>query len=336
MNRERLATIFLATVAIGQASYQFLMVRAGLSNLFFDAREVWYPVAEAVSSGEALYLGNAGDNKPPLFEILNVLFYQTGQYELSFFAFVGLSNALAAVLLYRWVAQDYSLIFGEAAALLYLSTLPLINGTILNVRSVAVVCLLFALYTEKPFAKGVSIATGAMFSQYTALAAIPILLWGIHRSKRTREWVFSYISAGLLVIAVSYGTVGVIWGVESFQQAILSSVLAAGDYVATPVRNPLINPIRWVSLLGLVIVSTVHVCVPAAILISRKVRSQPIQIIASSPNSVLGQSLILSVLYFCTLFIKSLRYYWVFVMPFFSVLTAELILLRLHSNSEDL
>jgi len=71
----------------------------GAVSLHPDVRLVWYELAHAVASGTPLYTGVAVDNKPPLFELLNVGAYLTGEYVLTLVLLVGLANGLGAVFL---------------------------------------------------------------------------------------------------------------------------------------------------------------------------------------------------------------------------------------------
>lgn len=70
---------------------------------------------------------------------MNYAVYLTDHYAFGFLSLAGIANALAAYLFWHWLADYGYSKGGVIAGLLYFSTLPLINGHIINVRSFAMV-----------------------------------------------------------------------------------------------------------------------------------------------------------------------------------------------------
>lgn len=142
--RAAFVTLLLAAGLFG-ALRRLSRLAAGAADLHPDVRLVWYDLAREVAAGMPLYTGAAVDHKPPVFELLNVGAYLTGEYVLALLLVVGLANGAAAVLLWRVLAARGHPRVGALGALLFLLVLPLVDGTVGNVRSLAVAGLLFAL-----------------------------------------------------------------------------------------------------------------------------------------------------------------------------------------------
>jgi hypothetical protein len=160
---------------------------AGTVSLHPDVQLVWYDLARAVTSGTPLYTGVAVDNKPPLFELLNVGAYLTGEYVPSLVLLVGLANGLAAVFLWRAAATPGHSRTGALGALLFLLVLPPVDGTVVNVRSLAVAALLFALATRSSVTRGTGVACAVLCSQ-PAVFVLPVVAYdGYARAGRSRR-----------------------------------------------------------------------------------------------------------------------------------------------------
>lgn len=214
-------------------------------DLFFDAREVWYPLARAVSSGASLYTA-VPDNKPPLFQFLNLLVYATGEYVVVFTLLLALANVLTAVLVYRLcVTRDLGGV-GLVASTLFLLVTPLGWAQKINPRQFAIVGVLAALLLPGAVAAGVAVAVAGLFTQYAALS-IPVVLWLRFRENRlTRGYVSRFGASGLVVVAAAFVAVGVIWTPSAAIDGVRQSVLASGQYVTSQPDSPTAAPRLWI------------------------------------------------------------------------------------------
>lgn len=129
----------------GAGLHRYLTIRYGGETMGWDARHWWMPLSEAVFSGVPLYVGSAIDNKPPLFEFLNLIIAAAGHYTLIFLVVIGVVNGIVAGLVGTWVKRNYNLIAGVLAGLLYMSVLPVINGYHIGVRQFGIVGILYAM-----------------------------------------------------------------------------------------------------------------------------------------------------------------------------------------------
>lgn len=112
----------LAVLCFGKAAVRYVQVGSP-EDLFFDAREVWYPLSQAVLAGERLYV-DVPDNKPPLFQFLNLGVAATDAYVPTFLFLLGLANLATAVLVYRWYASHDDPGVDVLAAFLLVLALP--------------------------------------------------------------------------------------------------------------------------------------------------------------------------------------------------------------------
>lgn len=315
--RPPVVAVGLFALALIQSVEQLARATIGRSDLFSDAANVWLPLAEHVAGGNALYVGAAVDNKPPLWQYLNLAVFETGHYVTVFYLLVGLANALAAWLLYRWVSEFARRETAAIAALLFIAALPAMNGTIINVRSFALVFLLLAVQTHRASAQGALIAAAGLFSQY-AVFGIPALLWYRHATGRldARRFV-AFCGAGLLTVAVSFLPL-LWWGIPSVVGGIEWSFFAAGSHILeNDVLNPWLSPMDWAAKLAAVAESILYLLVPAALYGVRVVTGR------SGSRSAIDVALVaLVALYALSFGVKSLRYYWLLLLPFLAALAA--------------
>jgi hypothetical protein len=225
------SVLAIAALALGATLYRYIRAVVGTPDLFYDVREVWQPAATAVLDGQALYVGAATDNKPPLFEYLNVLVGSTGHYLLVFYLLVGLANAVIVVCLYHWLAREGHVIAGVLAALLFATVLPLVQGTIINVRSFALVFLFCALLTQGAVRRGGLLAVAGLFSQFAMFAAPVLAYEGVRRSDGSpRRWVARFATAGFVTATLAYLPLYLIWGPQSLVNGVQMSIVSAGHY----------------------------------------------------------------------------------------------------------
>jgi hypothetical protein len=217
----------------------------GEVSLHPDLRLVWSDLAAAVASGTPLYTGVAVDNKPPLFELLNVGAYLTGEYVLALVLLVALANGLAAAFLWQAAAVRGHSRTGALAALLFLLALPLVDGTVVNVRSLAVAGTLFALATRSPTSRGVGVACAVLCSQH-AVFALPVVAYdGYVEAGRSRRWLGRFLVTGALVTTLVYGAVLTVWGWPSLVGAVRATVGSAAPYLLSYGPSVFVSTGTW-------------------------------------------------------------------------------------------
>jgi hypothetical protein len=195
-----------------------------------DLTEVWIPFAECVVSGGQMYLCK-GDNKPPLFHFLNVSFAATDFQLLLFFLTMALANVVAAFLVWelcrRWGYER----IGFASALIFAALMAAMTSRV-NPRHYAMLFLLVALLSRTPIRAGVSIAVAGLFSQFAVFAIPAIVYLNIDIRDIEWSWVGQFIGSGLTVVAISFGLVAAVWGVEASVAGFEDSFIESGEYVA--------------------------------------------------------------------------------------------------------
>jgi len=214
----RAQTILVGALLVGvgalQTSTRYLRIMFGGAEWEPNFANVWRPLAEELHDGGSLYLNGMGDNKPPLFEMLNFALGEFPNYGLIFLLLTGMANGIVALLLWKLISTEYGDWYGLLAAGIWLLTLPHVNGTHINVRSFALVGLLSALLVDRALWRGIAIGVAGLFSQYAVLF-VPILAWDSIRKldvKNRMRWLFSFGSGGAVTLVVSFGIVGLLWG----------------------------------------------------------------------------------------------------------------------------
>jgi len=194
-----------------------------------DLTEVWIPFAECVLSGGQMYLCK-GDNKPPLFHFLNVSFAATNFHLLLFFLTMALANVLSALFIWelcrRWGYER----IGFTSALIFAALMAAMTSRV-NPRHYAMLFLLIALSSRTPIRAGASIAVAGLFSQFAVFAIPAIVYLNIDIRDIEWSWVGQFIAAGLTVVAVSFGLVAAVWGVEASVTGFEDYFLESGEYV---------------------------------------------------------------------------------------------------------
>lgn len=285
-----------------------------------DPRNAWHPIAQEVLSGTPLYVGPATHGKPPLLHLLNIAVAATGHYQLVFLLLVGLVNGVAAILLWQFLTRRYTRRIGIVAAILFLGTLPIVNGIHINNKSFAVMFILLALLQSQSLWAGGSLATAALFSRY-AVFAIPVIAWenvhdrtGGHR----RRWIAGFVAGGFGVVALSFALVGVVFGEEALVRAVELSLLlqAEGGPQSTPWRF-FSSPVRYVGKIGRTATFLLHLVVPTAYYLARR-RSD---LLSREWNLTKFQTgLLVSML--LPFFTREYLKYWVLSLPYFAAFAA--------------
>jgi len=311
---ERAYAAGLLLLGLLQGLFRFLQLKLGPKALFVDAADVWLPLARQVANGQALYTGTAVDNKPPLFEFLNLAIYLTGHYTLVFTLLIGLANAVSALLVWRLLADYGRERSGAVAALVVLGVLPFLGGLYINVRSLALPFVLLSLLSHRILIAGVSLALAGLFSQYAVLAAPVVLI--VHFKQpaamsNARRFLM-FCAAGLATAAFWFGLVGVVYGVEAMVNGMRWSVGLGNHYFTmsqkhSPFHTPLLYAADFVRLF----VHLPYVFIPAAFgfwQASRDIRER-----TWSLKALLAT---ISVLLGLSLFVRSFWLYWILPLPF--------------------
>jgi hypothetical protein len=220
---------------------RLLRLSAGRATVHPDVRLVWRPLARAVAGGTPLYTAGAMDNKPPLFEFLNVLAYLSESYLVVLTLAVGLANGVAAACIWRACAVRGHARVGGLGALLFVWTLPLVDGAAVNVRSFAVAGLLLALVSRHPVARGLGVGCALCVSQHAVFAAPVVAYDGYRVADRSPVWVGRFLAALSATFLLAFGAVFAVWGAPSLAGAVHATVGTAGPYLLA------YGPSAWVS-----------------------------------------------------------------------------------------
>lgn len=247
----RAVPFVLPWLALLQVIHRYTQLSRPSVGLHPDVTSAWQPVAEAVFAGVPLYAPGATDNKPPLFEFLNLAAYATDHYVLVFLLLVGLANGAVAVLVWQRCRQCGAHRVGLIAAVSYLGVLPAIDGTTINARTFAMVGVLAALVARRPVVRGVALAAGALCSQYVLLALPLVALDGMRgRQSRSRcRWLWRFGVATAVTVAAGFVAPGIIWGPAATVDAVHWSVGRAPGYVLEHGPSAATLPWAWVRLL---------------------------------------------------------------------------------------
>ncbi|MFH5797482.1 hypothetical protein [Haladaptatus sp. CMAA 1911] len=312
-------------VGILETLNRYFRILSGLQQPHVDVRCCWRPLANAVLAGKPMYVRPAVDNKPPLFELLNVAVAATGRYLLVFFVLIGIVNAFSAILLWRICAERNAPRVGLMAGLLFLTSVPATGGTVINVRSFAIAGILLALWFDHPLARGVTIAVAGLFSQH-AVFAIPVLAYdGLRYLERDDwvEWLATFVAGGLGVVAVSFGFVYLAWGPASFQGALYWSFGAAKKYTTNPVVPSLIGDTsRWLAALYRSTIKHLFLLVPAAAVVYQLLTERGSKRILRSTNAPVVTATLLAFSMTIPLFVRAYRAYWLYPLPFLALLAS--------------
>ncbi|MFH5800807.1 hypothetical protein [Haladaptatus sp. CMAA 1911] len=316
---------FFLLLGVLETMGRYARIQSGTQLPHIDVRCCWRPLAEAVLAGKPIYVRPAIDNKPPLFELLNITVAATGHYLLVFFVLVGLANAVIAILLWRICKQHDASHIGLVAGLLFLTSVPVAGGTVINVRSFATAGILLSLSVSNPAARGANIAVAGLFSQY-AVFAIPALAYDRLRELDREsgiKWLASFTFAGLGVVAITFAFVYVVWGETSFNGAIYWSFGAAEKYTTNPVVPSLIGDTsQWMSALYREALNHFVLIVPAVIVVQLVLFTRDAKRPTLSTNVPVMTTAFLVVSMILPLFVRAYRAYWLYPLPFLALLAA--------------
>jgi hypothetical protein len=206
---------FLFIIPVVNSIMRYLRIQFGGGQYGPNLINRWLPVAEAVQAGTPLYLGVAADNKPPGFMILNQLLSRYEFYKLALLILTGLSIGISAVLIVKILSTRFEFSTGVIASGLFILTLPLIEGYIINPRQFALVGILWAVWKRSPVKKGIGVAIAGLMTQY-AILFVFVLIWDLIIRQESKYMLLPslilYILSGLAVVALAFGIVTVQWG----------------------------------------------------------------------------------------------------------------------------
>ena len=346
------ALTFLLFTAVGimQTTAQYFRVVFGPSEFRIDLTELWHPLAREVLSGEALYLGSTVDNKPPLFLILNTLIEFVGPYYPLFFIVLGTVNGTVAFLVYRHLATNDLPQIGVIGALFFLSALPLVNGTKINVRSFALLGVMVSIMIRNSILRGGAISVAGLFSQY-AVFLIPVLMWDSYRDSNTRrEWVIwslKFIISGLIVLLMVFAVLALVWSPTSALSGFYWSfgfklqplpdtdplrpgAVPPGAYFSCRWGPYLCNPLVWGGYLYYRASRLVYLLPFTAIGSLLALKS-----LHSGSWTVREQSLFAMGALSLPLLIRAFGQYWILPLPFIAILAAFGIAYFIRGNRPD-
>lgn len=336
INKPTVIYLGLFIIAMFQSLFRYLQVRLGPKTLFVDAKDVWRPLAARLAHGDVLYLGQAVDNKPPLFQFLNLGVFLTGRYTLVFTFLIGLANACSAVLLYRLFVRHDHKKAGAVSAVVLLSVLPLIGGLFINVRSLALPLVLLSLLSIAPHRRGVSLALAGLITQYAILLTPLVLIRQHFGADSLRDTILDFAkftTAGVVTAAAAFGAVGLAYNTEAMVQAVYWSVGIGGDgtYItASQQHSPLYTPVLYAADFVRLSIRLPYIFIPAAVGIYTGIKN-------TSNNQWSFHTLLslAAVLLGLQLLIRSFWLYWILSMPFLiglAVLSTESFL---NNHSDD-
>lgn len=312
-------------IGVAETAIRYLRVDIGQQTPHVDVRCCWRPLAEAVLAGTPIYIRPAIDNKPPLFEFLNIAVAATGEYLLVFYLVIGLVNGLAAVLLWRVCVQRGAPRIGLIAGLLFIATVPIVGGTVINVRSFAVAGILLSLAVSNPVGRGVAVGAACLFSQH-AVFAIPILAYDRLRTldrDHAVRWFVMFALGGISIVVATFGSVYVIWGAPSLFGAVKWSFLKAAQYTTNPVVPSLFGDTwEWGVALYLMMSKLFHLLIPATLIASFTLTDWRRRFAALTTNGLALMATLLALSLSVPLLIRAYRAYWLYPLPFLSLLAS--------------
>lgn len=308
-----------------QTMNRYLRISMGVQRPHTDVRCCWRPFAEGVLAGNPIYVRPVVDNKPPLFELLNVAVAATGRYLFVFLLLVGLANAAIGILVWRVGAQRSHSRAGLLAGVLFLASVPITGGMVVNVRSFAIAGILLSLTLSHPVARGVAVAAAGLFSQH-AVFAIPAVAYDRIREfdrRRQLRWLGLYALSGVGLVAASFAFVYAVWGWESLQGGLFWTFLVAGRYATNPTVPSLIGDTQgWFLQHYFFSLRHLTVLIPAVIVgYVAATEADPKRFVRSTNGLVLTAGL-LALSMSVPLFVRAYRAYWLYPMPFLALLAA--------------
>lgn len=307
-----------------------------------DVSRVFFPIAEGVAAGGRLYGPGLADNKPPVWQLLNVAAYESGEYPLVLLLCVGLANGLTAVLLWHWLSRTARSPIPILASVLFLVTLPLVGGHHINSRPFALLFLVGAFVVTGPVKRGVTMAIATLFNAYTALF-VPVVLWRIRRDSYSSGPIGAsakYLASGAVTGLTVFGGIGLVWGMESVWAAFAWSFgLPLTEGATTAAVHPaadmphsylgqtwlISHPFRWLSYGGTVGLQLAVVFVLALAGLARRPLLGSTDL-SQTMTVALGAATL-------PLFFRTYEQYWILPLPFLATFAALGVVVLSRSGS---
>jgi hypothetical protein len=195
-----------------------------------DFAAVWARMAETILSEGVPYV-DQWDNKTPLWSYFHVALAAVGPQYLLFIFLLAVANAVSAFFIIRLggsLGQGPERYLG---VVLFFVLLVYNHGYIADPRPFANTFILAALLIRKPERSGLLTAVACLCSQYYALLIPVVVTWHHLRSSINRGWILRYAAAGFTVVAVTYGSVLVIWGQNAFIASIDQTMLGIMPFI---------------------------------------------------------------------------------------------------------
>jgi len=311
---RKIPAILFSGIAVLYQFVYFLRLKFGKTTLSPDVRTVWHPLAKSIIEGQVLYV-DVWDNKPPLFEYINIAVEATGYYIPVFFLLIAIANAATAFGIYYFASNYTGPGVASIAGIGFLVGIPATHGFILNVRSLSLPFIIAGLITSRSAYRGVFAGLAGLISQYSALA---LLIYIAHdfvtnRASIRREGKMILIS--VIVVAVGYLSLLLIWGPSAMIQGVETTVFSAGDYATTTKRGVVENPLRWSGWLLFAASKLLFLLLPALAALGVGYRSE-------SDKELIQVATVGTVSLWLPILVNNLLVYWVFPLPFISLLAA--------------
>ena len=229
--RDLLFVVGIFLFSVFDMVHRYILYLMGFFDRLPDVVEVYSPMAHGVLAGGDLYIVH-WDNRPPMFQFLNIGAAATGEYTLAFYLAIGVANAVTAVLIWKLTSRHYVRSVAIVAGILYMFALPVVEGRMIDARLFSNVFILCGFLLSSPAYSGISIAIAGLFHQY-AVFSIPIVVFYHNNNgiKNSVSWVIKFCVAGLATVGISYGIVGAIWGIDSLSHAIRYTFFGSARYV---------------------------------------------------------------------------------------------------------
>lgn len=314
-----LAGVFVGLgVLVMLAQYSFIYFGVqDITQFRVDARTVWRPLArEVLYEGQPLFGPDQFENKPPLWQFLNLGVEYVGPYYLLFYALTGVAHGVAAFGLFAWARRYGEARLGALAALLFLASVHAGFMARIDPRPYAAALVFVALLSSRATVAGASLAAATTMIQY-AFFAVPVVIWRAVRDKSRREmawWVTRFGAAGVAVAVVVFGAVGVVWGATALEYAVRYTVFMTADYTTT--HSIFIVPVKLVGGHAAWTTELYAIVIPASLAVATLLADGPDWRSARGESALLAGSLMLPFL------IRGHGMYWYSPLPFLALLAA--------------
>lgn len=244
---RRVAALLLVGFSYLHIFPRYVSLQTGASKLPHNVVNVWLPLARSVLAGGDLYVSH-WDNKPPLFQFVNLFAAWTDYYVPVFLVLLATANAVTALAIWELCRRHDSGRVGFLAATFFLAAAPGLLGMTIDPRQFANVLTLVAFLAGSAPLAGVAIASAGLFSQYSVFL-IPVIAWYHARNREDRvQWFVTFCVAGLLTVLGSFLVIALVWGVDAAMTGVRYSFFSFSEYTAKYTNmgfSAFGDPVRW-------------------------------------------------------------------------------------------